>query len=198
MNSILSRPHREIQDPPIARYLFSSTRSAWLWLIVRLYLGWEWFSHGLEKVQDPAWQTGNALRGFWERSIQVPEGGRPVVAFDWYRSFLEFLYNSNSHTWFGPLVSWGELLVGLGLILGAFVGVSALFGAFMNWNFIMAGAASTNGLFLVLAILLVLAWKVAGYIGLDYYLLPKLGTPWRSATDTDTPTRTTGTTRANV
>jgi thiosulfate dehydrogenase [quinone] large subunit len=29
-----------------------------------------------------------------------------------------------------------------------------------------------------LAVLLILAWKVAGYYGLDYYLLPALGTPW--------------------
>ena len=54
----------------------------------------------------------------------MPEGGRPTIAFDWYRSFLEWLYNTGSHTWFGPLVSWGELLVGVGLILGAFVGIA--------------------------------------------------------------------------
>lgn len=188
MNALFSRPSREIQDPPIAKLLFSDTRSAWLWLIVRLWLGWEWFSHGLEKVQDPAWQTGTAIRGFWERSIQIPESGRPTVAFDWYRDFLAFLYNTDSHVWFGPLVAWGEFLVGVGLILGAFVGVTAFFGAFMNWNFIMAGAASTNGLFLVLAILLVLAWKVAGYYGLDYYLLPKIGTPWKAAATDTSPT----------
>jgi thiosulfate dehydrogenase (quinone) large subunit len=28
-------------------------------------------------------------------------------------------------------------------------------------------------------VLLILAWKNAGYIGLDYFLLPMLGTPWR-------------------
>ena len=192
MNSILSRPHREIQDPPIAKLLFSDTRTAWLWLIVHLYLGWEWFSHGLDKVQNPAWQTGTAIRGFWEKSIAVPTDGRPVVAFDWYRDFLAFLYNSNSHTWFGPLVAWGELLIGVGLILGAFVGVTAFFGAFMNWNFIMAGAASTNGLFLILALLLVLAWKVAGYIGLDFYLLPKLGTPWKTPDEPLRPSVSSG------
>jgi len=48
----------------------------------------------------------------------------------------------------------------------------------MNWNFIMAGSASTNGLLLALAILIVLAWKVAGWWGLDRWLLPLLGTPW--------------------
>jgi thiosulfate dehydrogenase [quinone] large subunit len=30
-----------------------------------------------------------------------------------------------------------------------------------------------------LAVGLMLAWKVAGYYGLDRYLLPLLGTPWR-------------------
>jgi thiosulfate dehydrogenase [quinone] large subunit len=30
------------------------------------------------------------------------------------------------------------------------------------------------------AIGLILAWRVAGYYGLDRYLLPMLGTPWRS------------------
>lgn len=29
------------------------------------------------------------------------------------------------------------------------------------------------------AIRLILAWKVAGYYGLDRWLLPRLGTPWR-------------------
>jgi len=44
----------------------------------------------------------------------------------------------------------------------------------------MAGSASTNGFLGLAAILLVLAWKVAGYYGADYFLLPWLGTPWRN------------------
>lgn len=43
----------------------------------------------------------------------------------------------------------------------------------------MAGAASTNGLLLILAIGIILAWKVAGYIGADYFLLRWIGTPWQ-------------------
>jgi thiosulfate dehydrogenase [quinone] large subunit len=65
------------------------------------------------------------------------------------------------------------------LVLGAFVGIAAFFGAFMNWNFMMAGTASTNPLLFTLAIVLILAWKVAGYYGLDRALLPVLGTPWK-------------------
>ena len=73
---------------------------------------------------------------------------------------------------------YGELLVGIALILGGFTGIAAFAGSFMNWNFIMAGSASTNGLMLTLAIFLILVWKVAGWYGLDRRLLPYLGTPW--------------------
>ena len=83
---------------------------------------------------------------------------------------------------FGKLIAYGEVAVGLGLIFGAFVGVAAVAGAFMNLNFMLAGSASTNPVLLLLGFLLVLAWKTAGYIGLDRYLLPILGTPWRGVT----------------
>jgi len=43
----------------------------------------------------------------------------------------------------------------------------------------MAGTASSNPLLFAIAIALILAWKVSGYIGADYYLLRWLGTPWR-------------------
>ncbi len=177
--SIFSKPHREVQDPPIARFFFSDTRSAWLWLVVRLYLGYEWLTAGWHKL-TPAWlDGGEALKGFWTGAIQVPAEGRPPIAFGWYRNFIEFLLNTESYTWFAPLIVYGEILIGIALILGAFVGISAFAGAMLNWNFIMAGAASTNAVLFTLAVLLMLAWKVAGYIGLDYWLLAWLGTPWR-------------------
>jgi thiosulfate dehydrogenase [quinone] large subunit len=173
-------PHREIQDPPLARFLFSDTRMAWLWLIVRVYLGWQWLSSGWGKL-TPAWLGGGeALKGFWERAVAIPEQGRPPIAFDWYRSFIQFMLDNGWYTWFAPLIVYGEILVGIALILGAFVGIAAFFGGLMNWNFIMAGTASTNALLFTLAILLMLAWKTAGYYGLDRFLLPWLGTPWKS------------------
>ena len=49
----------------------------------------------------------------------------------------------------------------------------------MNWNFVMVGTASANGLMFAIATWLVLAWKNAGGVGLDRWLLPWLGTPWR-------------------
>lgn len=168
-----------IPDPPIAQVLFSTTRFAWLWAIVRIYLGYEWIEAGFHKVTNPAWvQTGEALKGFWTRAVTIPETGSPPIAFDWYRDFIVFMLTNEWYTWFAKLIAFGELLIGIGLIVGAFVGIAAFFGALLNWNFIMAGTASTNALLFVLAIALMLAWKVAGWYGADRYLLRYVGTPW--------------------
>jgi thiosulfate dehydrogenase [quinone] large subunit len=180
-----------IQDPPLAHLLFSTTKFAWLFALVRIYLGYEWFEAGLHKVTDPKWTaTGDALQGYWKRAIQIPETGRPPISFGWYRAFLSFMLENEYYTWFAKLVAYGELLIGVALIVGAFVGIAAFFGAFMNWNFIMAGAASTNGMLLVLAVVLMLAWKVAGWYGLDRVLLPIVGTPWAPGLKKSAPATT--------
>src|SRR5215211_5633571 len=186
IRTVKTNSGRIIQDPPIARLLFSDTRFAIVWFFVRVWVGLQWFEAATHKVSDPGWmQTGEALKGYWEHAVAIPETGRPAITYDWYRSFLQGLLDSGSYVWFAKLVAVGELLVGVALIIGAFVGIAAFFGAFMNWNFIMAGSASTNGFLLVALILLVLAWKVAGYYGADFYLLRRLGTPWGRHEETE-------------
>lgn len=171
----------EIPGPPLAYWLFKDTRAAWLWLPVRLYLGWSWLQQGLKKVTDPAWtQSGEALAGFWGNAVTTDP--KPVIAVPWYREFIEALLGAQAYTWFSDLIVYGEILVGIALILGAFTGIAAFFGAFMNWNYVMAGSASTNALLLAIAVGVMLAWKVSGWIGLDRWLLPLLGTPWRPGT----------------
>ncbi|HUS17863.1 MAG TPA: hypothetical protein VM536_22940, partial [Chloroflexia bacterium] len=39
-------PDGTIQDPALARFLFTDPRSAALWLPVRLYVGWDWLEAG--------------------------------------------------------------------------------------------------------------------------------------------------------
>jgi thiosulfate dehydrogenase (quinone) large subunit len=169
-----------VQDPPIATFLFSNTAMSWFWLIVRVWVGYKWIDASMHKLGDPGWvQTGIAVKKFWERAVAIPETGRPAITFDWYRSFLQYLLNSEAYGVFGKLIAYGEMLIGIALILGAFVGIAAFFGGLMNWNFLMAGTASTNPVMLVLALGLLMAWKIAGYYGLDRFLLPMLGTPWQ-------------------
>jgi thiosulfate dehydrogenase [quinone] large subunit len=180
MTTASIRPVRVFTDPPIIQDLFGSTRWALLWLPIRLYLGYQWLTAGWHKVGDPAWTAGGeALKGFWERSVAMPVSGRPPISYDWYRGFIQTLLDGGHQSWFAPLVAWGELIVGIMLIVGLFTGIAAFFGGFMNFNFMLAGTASTNPVLFLLAILLILAWKTAGWWGLDRWLLPKLGTPWQ-------------------
>ncbi len=181
MSNNVSTATAVFADPPFAQSLFNSPKWAWLWVIARLYVGYTWLSSGLGKLSNPGWtQTGEALKGFWERAVAIPEApARPMIAFDWYRAFLQFMIDAGAYTWFAKLIFIGEILIGVALILGLFTGIAAFFGGFMNWNFMMAGTASTNPLLFTLSILLILAWKTAGWWGLDRFVLPALGTPWQ-------------------
>ncbi|HXF60347.1 MAG TPA: DoxX family membrane protein, partial [Caldilineaceae bacterium] len=187
MAALVTRNKMVVQDPPLARFLFSDTRASWIWLVVRLWLGYKWIDASLHKIGEPAWvQTGEAVKGFWTNAVAIPEAGKPPITFDWYRTFLQTLLDMEAYRWMAPLIAYGELLIGIALILGLFTGIAAFFGAFMNWNFMMAGAASSNPVLFTLAIGLMLAWKVAGYLGLDYFLLPYLGTPWKNSEPAET------------
>lgn len=168
-------------DPPFAAKILNSTTFALVWLVIRLYVGYQWLHSGLEKMSNPAWVvTGEALKGFWTRAVLIPDApARPAIAYDWYRAFLQGLLSSGSYVWFAKLVAVGELLIGIALILGLFTGIAAFFGGFMNWNFMMAGTASINPVLFPLSILLILAWKTAGWWGLDRFILPMMGTPWQ-------------------
>ncbi|MFN0072297.1 MAG: DoxX family protein [Chloroflexota bacterium] len=170
-----------IEDPPIAQILFSNTRLAWIWLPLRFWLGYQWLEASTHKITNPEWMgSGAAIRSYWERAVAInPATGKDLITYDWYQWFINLLLATHSEVWFGKLVAIGELAIGLGLILGAFVGVAAFFGGLMNWSFLMAGTISTNPLLFAFTGLLILAWKTAGFYGLDRYILPLVGTPWQ-------------------
>ncbi len=175
MASIVSRKGELIQEPPLVQKLLGSSRAGWIWLLPRLWLGYQWIDASSHKLGNPAWmQTGEALKGFWVDALTA----KTPLAFDWYRAFLQGLVNAQAYTWFAKLVAIGEFTIGVALIIGAFTGVAAFIGGFMNWNFMMAGSASVNPMFFVVSVGLILAWKVSGYIGADFFLLRWLGTPW--------------------
>lgn len=177
---IVTRKGYVVQEPGWVNTLLSDPRAGWLWLVLRVWLGWQWIDAAQHKIFDPNWvQSGVAVKGFWERAVVIPEAGRPAIAFDWYRGFIQALLDAEAYTWLAPVVAYGELLVGIALIVGAFTGIAAFFGALMNWNFMMAGTASSNPMLFAVAVGLILAWKVAGYIGADYWLLRWIGTPWQ-------------------
>jgi thiosulfate dehydrogenase (quinone) large subunit len=172
----------EIEGPAFARFLFSNSRAGLFWLPIRLFVGFAWLEAGWHKLTDGGWiDGGSALAGYWTNAVKIPaEGqGRPPITYEWYRDFINVLLTGGHEAWFGWVITFGELAVGVGLLLGALTGLAAFGGALMNMSFLLAGSGSSNPVLFTMAIGLILAWKVAGYYGLDRYLLPMLGTPWR-------------------
>ena len=171
----------EIEGPGFTRFLFGNSRAGLFWLPIRLFVGFAWLEAGWHKF------TGDRLDGRRHRAPGLldqrrrgPRGGpRRRSPTTGTATFLQTLLNNDAYTWFAPLILFGEIAVGLGLLLGALIGFAAFFGSLMNMSFMLAGSASTNPVMFTLAVGVMLAWQVAGYYGVDRWLLPLLGTPWR-------------------
>jgi thiosulfate dehydrogenase (quinone) large subunit len=186
MMAILQRTfeRRDLHDPGFMQAIFSNTWLAPLWLAARLYLGYQWLIAGSHKVWGPnrwIFVSGGdqALKKYWQNATAIPQTGKPAISYDWYRHFLTLMLNHEWYRWFSWVIALGEVTAGILLIVGAFVGLAALAGAFMNFNYLLAGTAATNPVLLAIAILIIFGWKVAGWIGVDRWLLPALGTPWQ-------------------
>lgn len=167
---------RYVPEPQITRTLFADTRLAPLWTLLRLYVGYEWLMAGWHKISGGGWvgdNAGAAVTGFLKGALAKTGGEHPDVS-GWYGAFIQNVALPNAAL-FSHMVAFGEVFVGIALILGLFTGVAAFFGGLMNANFLLAGTLSSNPVLFILATWLVLGWRVAGWIGLDRWALPRLG-----------------------
>ncbi|GGK27753.1 hypothetical protein GCM10010965_20740 [Caldalkalibacillus thermarum] len=147
------------------KFLRESAVAAWLLLIARLWLGWKWLKAGWGKV------TGEFdASGYLQGAIAKASGDNPVVQ-EWWANFLSGFALPNVQL-FNFLVAWGELLVGLGLILGTFTTFATLMGVVMNFAFLFSGTISTNPNMVLVAIFILVAGANAGKIGLDRWVIP--------------------------
>jgi thiosulfate dehydrogenase [quinone] large subunit len=156
------------------------------WLVVRLWLGYEWLTAGIEKAfgeGSAAWvgpKAGTAVTGFLNGAIAksaLAPGFDPVknphpAVQEWYASLVQNYFLPNA-TAFSYLVAYGEVLVGIALIVGIFTHFAALMGALMNLSYLLAGTVSTNPQLLVLGLTIALVGGIAvGYYGIDYFARP--------------------------
>ena len=171
------------EEPAFAKFIFSSPKMAIVWLIVRLYVGWQWLDAGWAKFsgEEAGWwgaDAGKGMTGFVTGAINNAYTAKPTV-LPGYAWFLTHFVQPYTVAW-SYAITVGEILVGLGLIFGLFTGIAAFFGGLMNVDYLFAGSlgsGAVNPPLFVLATALVLAWRVAGYIGLDFFALPMVGVP---------------------
>jgi thiosulfate dehydrogenase [quinone] large subunit len=206
-------------EPRVARWLFGSGKAAWIWLIARIWLGWEWLAAGWGKTfggqitwriwdwTKPAYSltgsgnigwvrggtiigadgvaqarhVGDAVAGYAAGAIQAAQGPHPDVAYSWYVEFLKWVQHTAAPV-IGPMVAIGEVVIGIALLLGLFTGIATVLGALLNFTYVFAGSAGINPAMILVSIGLILAWRNAGWIGLDRFLLPRLGVPWERKT----------------
>ncbi|RIW29005.1 DoxX family protein [Bacillus salacetis] len=144
---------------------WKTPQAATLWTVLRIWLGIQWLEAGFHKLTD-----GFDTTGFLQGAIAKAGGDHPAVQ-GWYAGFLENAALPNAEL-FNTLIPWGEVLVGVGLILGAATIPALLAGAFMNLNFLMAGTVSTNPILFTAAIILLFTGAGAYCFGVDRFAIP--------------------------
>ena len=149
-------------------WLRTNKYASGLLLIIRLYLGYEWFIHGLEKVRGGAFDATGFLNNIIANPVKGPDG---TALYPLYNTFIENFALPNVGI-INILIPWGELLVGLGLLLGVLTTAAVLSGLLMNFLFVFGGTVSTNPAMIVLGFIILAAGANAGKLGGDYYVLP--------------------------
>jgi len=179
----------QFREPRWARFLFASQAAAWLWLVVRLYMAYVYLPAGWGKITSGKWLFGDGAPIQGLVGGAVSSEGTP----GWYVWFLQNVVQPNAGL-FATLVALGEFAIGLGLLVGLLTGIAAFFAVFMSGNFVLAGTLGSNPALIVLGLFLVVAWRNAGWIGLDRWFIPLTHrTYWAGSEATPAPGNRTAT-----
>lgn len=135
--------------------------------VVRIYLGYAWFTAGFNKIVN-GFDASGFLQNAAANPVVGPDG---TVVYPWYTTFLEAFAIPNAEL-FNFLIPWGEAAVGLGLMLGCLTSAAAFFGLVMNFAFFFAGTVSHNPTNIIMGVFIAFAGYNAGRYGLDRWVIP--------------------------
>lgn len=154
------------------KWLRGNRYAAMMLTMIRLYVGWEWMTAGWHKI---AGAKPFDATGYLKGAIAKPvlESGTTDMVYANYVAFLKSFALPNVGI-FNVMVPWGELLVGLGLILGALTTTAIFFGLLMNFMYMFAGTVSSNPWLMLLGFFIIAAGANAGKFGVDHLILPYL------------------------
>ena len=151
-----------------------------VWTVIRVWVGWQWVTAGWAKITGPesaVWvgsKAGVAMGGFLKGALNKSLGIHPDVQ-TWYAWFIQNVVMPNATVW-SYIIAFGELLAGVGLILGFLTVPALIAAALMNLNYLLAGTVSTNPVLLTLEVILLFVGPPVWYFGLDQLVWPR----WRT------------------
>jgi uncharacterized membrane protein YphA (DoxX/SURF4 family) len=148
----------------LARAPFTSVYGSPIWLAVRLYLAWMWFGMGLQKLQigflssDP---IGPILKAVADGTLKVP--------FEFFRPVAGLLVQSGLTPLISHSMPFLEMAVALSFLTGVLVVPAAIGATLLNIIFVLSGIGQIqlDGRFIALQLLLILAFRVVGTIGIE-------------------------------
>jgi thiosulfate dehydrogenase [quinone] large subunit len=156
-------------------------RLGMVWLAARLFVGWKFLEAGWDKVTGEGWLgSTEAIHGFLGGATS-PEAtaGEHASVSTWYAWLVNhvFLHLSGLLSY---LVPFGEMAIGIGLILGIFTLGAAFFGAMLNLLFMLSGSLSAgiNPIMFGLGLMIMFAGSAAYVYGVDAVMLPRIKEWW--------------------
>jgi len=138
--------------------------SVWFILALRLMMGIAFLQSGLDKVLSGSFSAAGYLQN------APPANGSPVA---------ELFVAMGETGWFVAFVNvavpWGEVLIGLGLLVGGLTRLAAFWGAFLMLLFYLGNWEITHGYIngdfaYMLVFLSVAAFGAGRILGLDAYI----------------------------
>ncbi len=140
------------------------TLSVWFILALRLMMGIAFFQSGFDKVVSGGFSAAGYLN-----NAPAANGSPAAGLFEAMGSsqlFLDFV---------NVAVPWGELLIGLGLLVGGLTRLAAFWGAFMMLMFYLGNWSVSHGYIngdfaYMLTFLAVAAFGAGRVLGVDQYI----------------------------
>jgi len=159
----------------LADWFFRSSAASLIWLVVRLWLGYQWMNAGYQKIwgseKSAFWFGGGAgVKGFATAGVAGSATGKGGASYGWWAGFLHNFVIPNA-SWIAKFIALGELVIGIARVRGLFTGLVALCALILNLVYMFTGSAGVNPAYAILEVPLILAWRNAGYLGLDRFAL---------------------------
>ena len=130
-----------------------------LFSLARVVFGILWMKSGIDKLSG----------GFGV------EGLVPVVLYNtdspqWYKQLFDSIVGPYA-SWFDIIIPWGEVLIGVGLLVGLFIIPALIVAVFLHVNYLLADMIYTYPTDVMCSVILLTGKRFTSYISLDRWIL---------------------------